>query len=216
MTDWEAVVQGWCEQLPQGVLDALATVALAGPAMGAPTLRSASSAPVLRAAQLARDAVEAGEGPYLAGLLRGVRMAKADVPALRAVWTGPESAAASGRLTLAVVADLLSEATHEVLLVSYAAYPAPDIVAALTAAVARGVSVTLLLEPDEWSGGGLISLNELRRIHYMAMTPVWNIAPHPDATPEESPGSFRQHDIHPFSGGMTPPGSMRWFVRARQ
>ncbi len=72
------------------------------------------------------------------------------------------------------------------------------------------------LEPDEWSGGGLISLNELRRIHYMAMTPVWNIAPHPDATPEESPGSFRQHDIHPFSGGMTPPGSMRWFVRARQ
>jgi len=157
VTDWEAVVQGWCEQLPQGVLDALATVALAGPAMVAQTLQSASSAPVLRAAQLTREAVDAGDGPYLAGLLRGVRMAKADVPALRAVWTGPESAAASGRLTLAVVADLLSEAADEVLLVSYAAYPAPDIVAALTAAVARGVSVTLLLEregdaPDGFHG----------------------------------------------------------------
>ena len=27
------------------------------------------------------------------------------------------------------------------------------------------------LEPDEWSDGDLISLNELRRIHHMAMTP---------------------------------------------
>jgi Fic family protein len=61
------------------------------------------------------------------------------------------------------------------------------------------------LDPDEWSDGELISLNELRRIHYMTMAPVWGIAPHPDATDAEAPGNFREHDIRPFGEGMTPP-----------
>jgi Fic family protein len=61
------------------------------------------------------------------------------------------------------------------------------------------------IEPDEWSSGGLISLNELRRIHHLTMTPVWGVAPHPDASEAEAPGSFREHDIHAFSEGMTPP-----------
>jgi fido (protein-threonine AMPylation protein) len=37
------------------------------------------------------------------------------------------------------------------------------------------------------------------------MTPVWNVAPHPEGTPAETPGSFREHDIQPFPGGMMPP-----------
>lgn len=61
------------------------------------------------------------------------------------------------------------------------------------------------LNPDEWSDGGLLSLNELRRIHHMVMTPVWDIAPHPDAGDGEEPGNFRRHDIRPFGGGMKPP-----------
>jgi Fic family protein len=61
------------------------------------------------------------------------------------------------------------------------------------------------LDPDEWSDGELISLNELRRIHHMTMAPVWGIAPHPDATDAEAPGNFREHDIRPFGEGMTPP-----------
>lgn len=51
----------------------------------------------------------------------------------------------------------------------------------------------------------LISLTELREIHLTAMTPVWNVAPHPQATKRETPGSFREHDIKPFSSGMAPP-----------
>jgi hypothetical protein len=35
------------------------------------------------------------------------------------------------------------------------------------------------LEPDVWSDGELITLNELRRIHYLAMSPAWSIAPQP-------------------------------------
>jgi hypothetical protein len=37
------------------------------------------------------------------------------------------------------------------------------------------------------------------------MTPVWDVEPHPDATPAEAPGSFREHDVQPFTGGMVPP-----------
>jgi fido (protein-threonine AMPylation protein) len=61
------------------------------------------------------------------------------------------------------------------------------------------------VEPGEWSDGELISLTELRHVHRLAMTPVWDVAPHPDATDHEAPGSFRRHEIEPFSGGMQPP-----------
>jgi Fic family protein len=61
------------------------------------------------------------------------------------------------------------------------------------------------LDPDEWSDGDLITLTELRRIHHTAMTAVWEVAPHPDAGPDEGPGSFRRHDIHPFPAGTRPP-----------
>ena len=37
------------------------------------------------------------------------------------------------------------------------------------------------------------------------MSKVWEVAPHPDATEREGPGSFREHNIHPFPGGMQPP-----------
>ena len=52
--------------------------------------------------------------------------------------------------------------------------------------------------------GEILSLEEVRRIHQSAMAPVWEVAPHPDATDREAPGSFREHDIRPFPGGMTP------------
>lgn len=53
--------------------------------------------------------------------------------------------------------------------------------------------------------GTLVTLAEVRQIHAAAMGPVWEVAPHPDATEREGPGSFREHDIRPFEGGMTPP-----------
>lgn len=36
------------------------------------------------------------------------------------------------------------------------------------------------------------------------MTPAWDVAPHPEATEQEGPGNYREHEIHPFPGGMTP------------
>lgn len=61
------------------------------------------------------------------------------------------------------------------------------------------------IDPDGWSGGKLMTLSEIREVHSLAMTPVWEVAPHPQATAKERPGSFREHDIEPFPGGMQPP-----------
>jgi fido (protein-threonine AMPylation protein) len=61
------------------------------------------------------------------------------------------------------------------------------------------------IAPDEWAGHGLITMTELRHVHQLTMTPVWDVAPHPRATDREGPGSFREHDIQPFPQGMTPP-----------
>src|SRR4051794_7518302 len=61
------------------------------------------------------------------------------------------------------------------------------------------------LQPGAWSDGELISLAEVRHVHALAITPVWDVAPHPQATQREGPGSFREHDIEPFPGGMQPP-----------
>lgn len=51
----------------------------------------------------------------------------------------------------------------------------------------------------------LLTLQELRNLHHEQMTPVWHVAPHPDATDAETPGNWRTHDIEAFSSGMRPP-----------
>jgi hypothetical protein len=61
------------------------------------------------------------------------------------------------------------------------------------------------LDPGTWSSGERLSLTELRHIHRLALTPAWDIESHPSAGHSERPGSFREHDIRPFPGGMCPP-----------
>lgn len=61
------------------------------------------------------------------------------------------------------------------------------------------------LRPSAVHSVDILTLTEVRRIHQMAMAPVWDVAPHPNATDREAPGSFREHDIQPFPGGMTSP-----------
>lgn len=61
------------------------------------------------------------------------------------------------------------------------------------------------LEPGDWEATEPITITDLRHVHRLAMTPVWDVAPHPGATAREGPGSFREHDIEPFPGGMQPP-----------
>jgi Fic family protein len=61
------------------------------------------------------------------------------------------------------------------------------------------------VDPGDWLGDGFLTVTEARHVHHLAMSKVWEVAPHPDAGHDEGPGAFRRHDIHPFSGGMQPP-----------
>ena len=61
------------------------------------------------------------------------------------------------------------------------------------------------LEPGEWRTDRLLSLQEIRQVHYAAMSLVWAVDPHPHATDAEGPGNFRQHEIATFPEGMKPP-----------
>ncbi len=78
------------------------------------------------------------------------------------------------------------------------------------------------MQPGEWTDGKLISLAEVRHIHTLTMTPVWDVAPHAQATEREGPGSFREHDVEPFPGGMRPtpwtevPALVRDWITAAQ
>lgn len=60
------------------------------------------------------------------------------------------------------------------------------------------------LSPDRPHPATTLTVTEIRDVHRAAMTPVWDVAPHPEATDREGPGSFREHEIHPFPGGMEP------------
>ncbi len=60
------------------------------------------------------------------------------------------------------------------------------------------------ISPERIDPDGFVMHADLRQIHHLAMQPVWDVGPHPDAGPDESPGKYRRHDIHPFPGGMTP------------
>jgi len=61
------------------------------------------------------------------------------------------------------------------------------------------------LEPGDQPRRHLLNITEVRHVHRLALTPVWDVAPHAHAHDDESPGSFRTHDIAPFPGGMSPP-----------
>jgi fido (protein-threonine AMPylation protein) len=61
------------------------------------------------------------------------------------------------------------------------------------------------IQPTSYDPNRHITMQDVRRIHQQVMSLVWDVEPHPDATPEERPGSFRQHEIEEFLSGMKPP-----------
>jgi len=136
----------WAVELPGAFARELATALRSGPmalaVLAEATVQPASSNAARRATKVAKQ----GRAGELGGLLRGRLDALEEQVQLTPVWTGPESAAEHGRLTIAVVADLIAEAKREILLVSYATVPSEQVRQAFTAAVADGVALTLLLE----------------------------------------------------------------------
>ncbi|MEU8242243.1 DISARM system phospholipase D-like protein DrmC [Actinoplanes missouriensis] len=101
------------------------------------------------------DQVPAKEAEaYLRGLAAGREQASAAVR-IESVWSGPSTHPVPVRSTAQVLVDLVGEAHHELLLMTYSAKEHAPLKAALTAALARGVDVTVVVETLTGSGGAL-------------------------------------------------------------
>jgi phosphatidylserine/phosphatidylglycerophosphate/cardiolipin synthase-like enzyme len=90
-----------------------------------------------------------GDASVLASVLRGYARAGTKAPdSPRPVWSGP-SFNGDGDHTTAAVAHLIDEAREDVFASTYSASTASPFVQALWRAIARGVSVTILLEAEK-------------------------------------------------------------------
>ncbi|GAB3992697.1 hypothetical protein GCM10029992_02490 [Glycomyces albus] len=58
---------------------------------------------------------------------------------------------------------------------------------------------------ESGTGSALVTLQEVRHLHFQTMRLVWDVAPHPHSSDAEGPGAFRRHQIAWFPGGMKPP-----------
>ena len=71
------------------------------------------------------------------------------------VWSGPDSGLVPVRRTEQVLIDLIDAAQSSLFMVSFVAYEVPSVMASLSKAIGRGVTVSLLIESSDDSGGKL-------------------------------------------------------------
>lgn len=108
----------------------------------------------LLAARRVDELTDAEAAAYLRGLAAGRAQQEAAVR-VEAVWSGPHTHQIPVRDTAQVLVDLITSATGELLLMTYSAKPYPPVLEALSAAVARGVTVNLVVETLQGAGSAL-------------------------------------------------------------
>jgi len=91
---------------------------------------------------------------FLRGLASGYAQRVSEV-SVESVWSGPASHRVPVRATAAVLTDLINKARHELLLMTYSAKPHQPLTDALTAAVDRGVAVSVVVETLQGAGSAL-------------------------------------------------------------
>lgn len=138
------------ETLPATDVDRLAGAAIGG-ISGLHQFRANAASDKLRmACQTLTAMIGAGVNPHaVAGALLGAKVTahrRQAAVSVDVVWTGPTSDVTTGRLTAAVINEILAEAAREILLIGYAVHDDPMVANGLAAAAQRGVAVTLLLE----------------------------------------------------------------------
>ncbi|MET8945234.1 DISARM system phospholipase D-like protein DrmC [Streptomyces sp. NPDC004542] len=89
---------------------------------------------------------------YLRGYVAAGRRAR-DTVRVRTVWSGPSTPAAPVRATAQVLVEVIDEARHELLAMTYAARPYPALTRALTEAADRGVRTHMVVETLAGAGG---------------------------------------------------------------
>jgi phosphatidylserine/phosphatidylglycerophosphate/cardiolipin synthase-like enzyme len=133
-------------------------------------------------AQQIVDAWQAARDTDLSQLAWALRAAAAtddvwrDSQKLELVWTGPSESGETFRRTDQALLELIDSAQKELWIVSFVAYKIKAINKALKAAIDRGVTVSLVLESKEESGGkidfdGVKSIN--RAVREKSRIYVW-------------------------------------------
>jgi phosphatidylserine/phosphatidylglycerophosphate/cardiolipin synthase-like enzyme len=96
----------------------------------------------------------AGAAAWLRALAEGYRLGRAE-QSVDGVWSGPSSSHVPTRATAQVLVDLVAEAQHELVLMTYSAGRHLPLREALVAAAGRGVQVTAVVETLAGARGAL-------------------------------------------------------------
>jgi len=119
-----------------------------------PLPREAAAVEKLLAARAAADVAPMVAGAFLIGLAAGSGHAESR-QRVQAVWSGPSTARVPVRATAQVVQDVIAGARNELLLMTYSAKPYEPVLAALAAAVERGVKVAAIVETLQGAGSAI-------------------------------------------------------------
>jgi phosphatidylserine/phosphatidylglycerophosphate/cardiolipin synthase-like enzyme len=119
-----------------------------------PVAGFAECAEAILDAQVAESVPDLEAVAYLRGVADGYAQ-HAGAIRVESVWSGPSTHAVPVRATGQVLVDLVAESTHELVLMTYSAKPYSPLLNALGAAVARGVSVTAVVETLQGAGSAL-------------------------------------------------------------
>ncbi|MEU4473526.1 DISARM system phospholipase D-like protein DrmC [Micromonospora sp. NPDC023888] len=133
----------------------------------------AEAAGAVLAAQRASGLPGAEAAAYLRGLAAGHAQRSAAVR-IESVWSGPSTHPVPVRATAQVLVDLVAEANAELLLMTYSAKPYPPLLAALTAAVGRGVAVTVVVETLAGARGALNGAEPAAAFANLPGVQVWH------------------------------------------
>lgn len=149
------VLEAWLRPVPAIVPDARPSPEDAGPDGPAGAHTPAELAAYLRG--------------LAAGYARGI-----DRVRVEPVWSGPRTLAVPIRATAHALIELVGEASRELTLMTYSAKPYPPLLDALSAAVARGVTVRAVVETLQGAGSALAGAEPAAAFAAVAGIELWH------------------------------------------
>lgn len=129
-------------------------------------------APILRA-RSTTPASAAEAAAYLRGLAAACDSLSTALT-VETVWTGPASHAVPVRSTAQALIELVDEAHGELILMTYSAKPHDRLRNALTAASARGVTMTVVVETLQGAGGAIAGSEPAAAFRDVAGVELWH------------------------------------------
>lgn len=116
---------------------------------------------------------DAEAGAYIRGVAAGWTLRDTSFQ-VESVWSGPSTHEVPVRATARVLVELVGEAEHELVLMTYSAKPYEPLTEALAAAVERGVSVMAVVETLQGAGSALAGSEPAVAFASIAGVEVWH------------------------------------------